>query len=121
MDNPAPRTFDPEHSDFDRLTVARIAKYKEAESEQDEGSAPLRLQAGAALKELAEDQPRNRYVLCQFHPASYLWLEDLVRSLAADYRQRRAPPVLSSREFKYGRLGRSGWGGLAGAGLRDIY
>ena len=53
--NPAPRTFDPEHADFDGMTVARIAKYKEAESEQDEGSAPLRLQAGAALQELAED------------------------------------------------------------------
>ena len=117
MVNPAPRTFDPEHADFDGLTVARIAKYKEAESEQDGGSAPLRLQAGAALQELAEDQPRNHYVLSQFHPASYLWLEDLVRSLAADYWQRRAPPVLRSREFKYGRLGRSGWGGLAGAGL----
>ena len=43
---------------------------------------------------------RNRYVLSQFHPASYLWLEDLVRSLTAEYRQRRAPPVLTSREFK---------------------
>ena len=69
----------------------------------------------------ASNVNRNRYILSQFHPASYLWLEDLVRSLAADYRQKRAPPVLHSREFKYGRLGRSGRGGLAEAGLKEIY
>lgn len=53
--NPAPHTFDPELADLDGTTVARVAEYKEVESEWEEGGAPLRLQAGVALQELAED------------------------------------------------------------------
>ena len=53
--DPTPRTFDPEHADLDEATVARLTDYKEDESEREERAAPLRLRAGAALQELAED------------------------------------------------------------------
>ena len=53
--DPAPRTFDPEHTDLDESTVARVADYKEEGSEEVETAAPLRVRAGTALQELSED------------------------------------------------------------------
>ena len=53
--DPAPLTFDPEHTDLNEATVARLADYKEEGSEEGETSARLRLRAGAALQELSED------------------------------------------------------------------
>ena len=53
--DPAPLTFDPEHTDLNEATVARLADYKEEGSEEGETAARLRLRAGAALQELSED------------------------------------------------------------------
>ena len=53
--DPAPLTFDPEHTDLNEATVARLADYKEEGSEEGETAAHLRLRAGAALQELSED------------------------------------------------------------------
>ena len=51
----APLTFDPEHTNLNEATVARLADYKEEGSEEGETAVRLRLRAGAALQELSED------------------------------------------------------------------